>query len=231
MDKFKNMHNGIAIAIAWPETLCKQAGAWYDLPLKWIGLNKRNYYKVGHAAVVLIESNTGECHYFDFGRYHSPYQHGRVRSVFTDHDLDIDIKAEIRNGKIINYYEILFSLFKNDSCHGMGALHASYCEINFEDSFTKASDLQKSSPIKYGPFEPSGTNCSRFVNTVLLAGSPKWINKFLLYFPKTLSPTPIGNVKALGSSSYFSIKYDSPINQFVESTKNNMNHETSASLS
>ena len=39
------MHNGIAIVLAWPETLCKKAGAWYDYPLKWASINKNNYYK------------------------------------------------------------------------------------------------------------------------------------------------------------------------------------------
>ncbi len=210
------MHNGIAITLAWPETLCKQAGAWYDTPLKWLRINKNRYYKVGHAAIVLIENETGNCHYFDFGRYHAPHQHGRVRSAYTDHDLELKTKATILNGAITNYNELLLELFGNESCHGSGALHASYCHINFEKAFEKANEMQTNSPIAYGPFLPNGTNCSRFVNTVTLSGKPNFWHRLVLAFPKTLSPTPIGNVKAL--TNYCVISTD---NELVEILKPN----------
>lgn len=201
------MHNGIAIALAWPETLCKQAGAWYDKPLKWLGINKSNYYKVGHAAIVLINNENGDCHYFDFGRYHSPYQHGRVRSAYTDHDLEMKTKAIVLdNGKLKNYNEILLELFCNESCHGSGKLHASYCHVNFQHAYNKANEMQSVSPIPYGPFLPNGTNCSRFVNTIILAGRPEWFYRLVLASPKTLSPTPIGNVKALSNYSVMGIR-------------------------
>ncbi|MBK7311920.1 MAG: hypothetical protein IPI93_14385 [Sphingobacteriaceae bacterium] len=201
------MHNGIAITLAWPETLCKQAGAWYDKPLKMLGLNKSNYYKVGHAAIVLIDAEARDCHYFDFGRYHAPYQHGRVRSARTDHDLEMKTKAIIsQDGRLENYNEILLELFNNESCHGSGKLHASYCHVNFENAYYKANEMQSISPIPYGPFLPQGTNCSRFVNTVVLAGKPKWYYRLVLSYPKTLSPTPIGNVKSLSNYSTVGIK-------------------------
>ena len=226
------MRNGIAIAIAWPETLCKQAGAWYDLPLKWLGINKNKYYKVGHAAIVLIESETGNCHYFDFGRYHAPHQHGRVRNAYTDHDLEMKTKAVVSNGILKNYNEVLLELFQNESCHGSGALHASYCEINFDKAFDKALKMQENSPIPYGPFLPKGTNCSRFVNTVILSGNPSLLYKFILSFPKTLSPTPIGNVKTLNYYSTIGVEYEytevlKPNFQYI----NNLAHEPNTSIS
>jgi len=227
------MHNGIAITLAWPETLCKQAGAWYDKPLKWLGINKSNYYKVGHAAIVLINKENGDCHYFDFGRYHSPYQHGRVRSAYTDHDLEIKTKAVISaNGKLENYNEILSELFNNESCHGSGELHASYCHINFGKAQKKAQEMQSVSPIPYGPFLPKGTNCSRFVNTVVLKGKPKWYYRFVLANPKTLSPTPLGNVKAL--SNYATIgapkQTTEALNPIFE-TVNNLTYVSNNSIS
>lgn len=201
------MYSGIAIALAWPETLCKKAGAWYDVPLKWLRINKSNYYKVGHAAIVLINKETGDCHYFDFGRYHAPYQHGRVRSDYTDHDLEMKTKAIVSNeGQLKNYTEILLELFNNESCHGNGKLHASYCCINFHLAFEKANAMQSVSPIPYGPFLPQGTNCSRFVNTVILAGKPNWYYRLVLISPKTFSPTPISNVKALSNYSSVGVK-------------------------
>ena len=70
----RNKHTGFAIAIAWPETWCKQSGAWWDNFLNWLGISKNNYFKVGHAALVLIDDKTNKCHYFDFGRYHTPFE-------------------------------------------------------------------------------------------------------------------------------------------------------------
>ncbi len=204
------MYNGIAIALAWPDTLCKEPGSWYDRPMKWLGVNKNHYYKVGHSAVVLIENESGVCSYYDFGRYHSPYQHGRVRSAFTDHELKINSKAKLsKKGGLENYNEILLEVFNNPSCHGTGQLFASYCEVDFKAAQEKAIQMQLESPIAYGPFLPFGTNCSRFVNNVLLAGRPKWYHQFVLAYPRTLSPTPMGNVMALSNYSIigFSTRY------------------------
>ncbi len=74
-------HTGFAIAIAWPSTFCKQPGSWYDPLTLWLGVNYNHYYRVGHAAVVLIDPDKNKCHYFDFGRYHAPFQYGRVRNA------------------------------------------------------------------------------------------------------------------------------------------------------
>lgn len=220
------MRNGIAIALSWPETLCKQAGSWYDRPLKWLGINKGNYYKVGHAAIVLIEKSSGICHYFDFGRYHAPYQHGRVRSLYTDHDLEVKTKALFnKNGDLENFEDILFELFLNESCHGTGNLHASFCEIYFEKAFEKANEMQENSPILYGPFLPTGTNCSRFVSSVLISGKPSFLFLFQLLFPKTLSPTPIGNVKALRKYSVMSKEYIFEKDLFTSVLFNKIAHE------
>lgn len=194
------MHKGIAIALAWPQTFCKQAGAWYDEPMRWLGLNKNNYYKVGHAAVILVDPADGSCHYYDFGRYHTPAQHGRVRSAFTDHELEIKTKAIFdERGMPGNIYEILLEVFANSSCHGTGSMHASYCRVSFGAAYAKAIEMQRISPIPYGPFLPDGTNCSRFVNSVVRAGKPELISRLLLVAPKTLSPTPLSNVRALNN--------------------------------
>lgn len=191
-------YSGIAIALAWPETYCKQPGAWYDPIANWIGISKNNYYKVGHAALVLISFKDNLCLYFDFGRYHAPFQHGRVRSVLTDCDLRVKTKAEINIQKteLLNFKEILNELQGNKSCHGEGFLNASYCLINFEKAFSKAQKMQNNSPLPYGPFI-KGSNCSRFVNTVIKAGKPSFKEAFQLRFRKVLTPTPLNNVNAL----------------------------------
>ena len=52
-------HSGFAIAIAWPETYCKQAGYFPDNILNFMGIAKHHYYKVGHAALVLVNAENG----------------------------------------------------------------------------------------------------------------------------------------------------------------------------
>lgn len=194
-----NKHTGFAIALAWPQTYCKQPGAWYDPIALLLGINKNNYYKVGHAALVLIDSNSKKAHYFDFGRYHAPYKHGRVRSAETDHDLEIKtIPIFTENGgKLENFREIVFELQSNPACHGEGELYASYCTIYFETAYAKAKLLEEKSPIPYGPFSFNGSNCSRFVNTAIRAGKPKFWNWLKLNFKVPLTPTPISNVHGL----------------------------------
>ena len=207
------MHNGIAIALAWPETLCKQAGAWYDLPMKWVGFNKNNYYKVGHAAIVLVKKHSESCHYFDFGRCHAPHGHGRVRSSVTDHDLEINTKAKFNSkGDLINLNEILEELYFNESCHGTGDVHASITNVNFQKAFNKANKLQEKSPLPYGPFTPKGTNCSRFVNSVIIDGIPQFNHSLKLIFPISLTPTPMTNVKSL--HQYTIVTLDNVITEF-----------------
>ncbi len=189
---------GFAIAIAWPETYCKQPGYWYDALSDFLGFSENHYYKVGHAALVLIDPETCKCHYFDFGRYHSPFQHGRVRSEATDDGLKMKTSASISEDdrKIENFEEILTELQLNPECHGEGKIHASYNRINFQRAYSRAFYLQQKSPIPYGPFRYKGSNCSRFVNSVLRAGNPSWGPTFKLNFGVPLTPTPMNNVNS-----------------------------------
>jgi len=117
----------------------------------------------------------------------------------TDHDLAIPFCAKLsENGKEIdNYEKILDFLQKNVSCHGNGSLYASYAEIDFETAFAKARNLQKNSPIIYGPFVKGGTNCSRFTFSVILAGKPPFKNLWKLKYLMPFTPSPMRNVKAL----------------------------------
>lgn len=197
--KRTNKYTGFSIALAWPQTYCKQPGSWYEFITSWFGISKNNYYKAGHAALILVNSDDHKTHYFDFGRYHAPFQYGRVRSADTDHDLEIKTKAIISDdGKIIeNFEEILNEIQLNPACHGDGELHASYSLINFDSAFHEAIQMQKAGPIPYGPFQYKGSNCSRFVNRIILAGKPKWNHIFRLKFMVPLTPTPLNNVNSL----------------------------------
>ncbi|AWV98464.1 DUF6695 family protein [Arcticibacterium luteifluviistationis] len=196
------MYSGWAIALAWPETHCKATGAWYDKPAGWLGLHKDYYYKVGHAAVILIKNFENEALYLDFGRYHAPYGHGRVRDKFTDHELKLKTILEWSEaGKLLNINELLVEIEQKEACHGNGKVHPGISQVNFKLAYKKAKDLQSKGCLAYGPFVKNGTNCSRFVNTIIKAGRPKLWTKVRLSLPPTISPTPLGNVKSLSQIS------------------------------
>ena len=203
----QSIHTGFAVAIAWPQTYCKQPGSWYDSVTSKLGFNINNYYKAGHAAIILINSNSKECFYFDFGRYHSPFQHGRVRSVNTDDDLAIKTKATISKSseKIENLTEILTELQKNPSCHGDGEIIASYCSINFQSAFNEANKMLEQDAIRYGPFHSNGSNCSRFVNTTILAGKPSIKYLLRLKYWIFITPTPMNNINSLENKTILPI--------------------------
>jgi hypothetical protein len=93
--------------------------------------------------------------------------------------------------------KILTELQLNHECHGEGALHASYCKIDFNKSYQKAMQLQGKSPLPYGPFRYNGSNCSRFVNTSIVAGEPDWKYSIKLKYFVVLTPTPLNNVNSL----------------------------------
>ncbi len=192
-------HTGIAIALAWPQTYCKQPGAWYDTLTLLLGINQNNYYKVGHAALVLIDKEKPKSHYFDFGRYHAPYKHGRVRSAETDHELEIKTIPQLSEDghRLENFQDLLYEIQANKACHGEGELFASYCSVDFEKAYAKAQYMLEASPIPYGPFRYNGSNCSRFVNSAILAGIPDIRYQFNLKYRVPLTPTPISNVNAL----------------------------------
>ena len=174
------------------------------------GFSTHNHYKVGHAAVILVNGQTGKCHYFDFGRYHAPFGYGRVRNEESDLDLAIKTNAGIsKSGTIENINEILHELYHNPSCHGTGPIHASYCKIRFDDAYRSVKSMQKKNPWKYGPFTWNGTNCSRFVRTVILSGTPPLKQFLRLGLPWSISPTPKVNVWSLGQKTV----YGSPKNK------------------
>lgn len=199
----KQKHTGFAIALAWPETWCKQPGAWYDSFSSLLGISKNNYYQVGHAAVVLVDAAKKKCWYFDFGRYHAPFQFGRVRDAETDHELAMKTVPEISadGQRIENFETILTELQNNPACHGDGELHASLAPVNFESAFSRARRMLQESPIVYGPFIADGSNCSRFVNTVIRSGNPALKHLLKLKFFVPFTPTPMNNVNALSGQT------------------------------
>jgi hypothetical protein len=201
---------GAIIALAWPDTKVTQEGKWYDTPMRWLGFIKNGYYTVGHAAFVLVDSETLEFKYYDFGRYHTPAKHGRVRSYDTDPELKLNTKAELMNGEIINLEALMNELQSKKSCHGDGELWASiYYNVDIAKAKKKASKMQDKGTICYGPLNIGGTNCSRFVAQVTKASTTCPFMKFKLTVPYTVSASPKFNIRIINqSSNYYVLSKD-----------------------
>ncbi|MBL4708588.1 MAG: hypothetical protein JKY48_09150 [Flavobacteriales bacterium] len=209
-----NKKKGALITLAWPQTLIPQENKWYDKLMQAIGILKDGYYKAGHSALVLIDYSTGIAHYFDFGRYHAPYQHGRVRDSWSDPDLVISTRAIINGaGGILNLEDILLELSKNRASHGDGRLEASVEEnIDFNQSYSFTKNMQAKGAIKYGPLEINGINCSRFVAATGKASNINFLSQLALHFPYTISVSPMLNVRVIGNTGF---KYSVENNVFI----------------
>ena len=195
------MMKDFIIVLAWPEGLVAQTGAWYD---KFFAKNGK--YRVGHSALALVDSVTCKIHYLDFGRYQTPYGFGRVRDSETDPDIAIKQKAIIKTDKIDNIEEILIEIYNNKSSHGEGILYSSLLSgVNINLALDYAKKIQEKGAISYGPFTSNGTNCSRFVATIIRKANPSFLKKLRLKFPFCISPSPKRNV-GIANKNYYIVK-------------------------
>lgn len=191
------MQNDFIIVLAWPEGMVAAAGAWYDKVLSTNG-----QYRVGHSALILVNTATNQLNYFDFGRYHSPFGFGRVRDLETDPDISLKSKPIILGNSIDNIKEILLEISNLKATHGHGTLYASILKnIDFNKAYEKAKEMQNMGLISYGPVVLTGTNCSRFVASIMRASKPHWLTKLRLRLPFCLSPSPKRNI-SIANSSY-----------------------------
>ena len=193
----KSTSDGFALVLCWPEKKCKRAYSWYDAIMKRIGVMKDDFYAVGHSAIVLINAK-GNCHYFDFGRYQTPIELGRVRDQTTDPFFKIDTKAEMVDGGISNIDTILQEIQQIEETECDGKLVAGLLSIEFESAYNQAKNLQNKGTIPYGPFLLNGTNCSRFVRDLMLKGQLSSLEKIKLKFPYMITPAPLYLVKTIG---------------------------------
>jgi hypothetical protein len=212
-------NTGFVVALAWPDARIKQSGAWYDDILGLMGFRPGYMYKVGHAAAVLVKPVNGECFYYDFGRYHTPFGYARVRCAETDHELAIKTRARFsEDGKtILNFREILEEINANKAFNGLGVLYGAWARADFEKARKEAVALQNKSLLSYGPFIWFGSNCSRFVHRVIRRALPF---PFRLWYSFTipLTPTTMTNVVRLGDpvaveadQSHCTKKYFNPV--------------------
>lgn len=127
-------NDAFIITMSYPDTIVSHAEEWYSKFLRFLFIGNKNHVRAGHAALVLIDNNTGVLEYHDFGRYITPEPYGRVRGRQTDFELDFPIKAVIEDDKIMNLNEILdFLSIHPKLTHGDGDLYASICsQVNYD---------------------------------------------------------------------------------------------------
>ncbi len=188
-------NTGIILSLAYPDTIVKVADEWYSPLLRLIGIGKKNYVRAGHAALVLIDKATGILEYYDFGRYITPEPYGRVRGQDTDNELNLPLKAEIKNNTILNLNEILVFLATHPKItHGEGRMVASVCSaFNYEKAKQYITDLQNQHFVNYAAFKADACNCSRFVTDTLIAGITDTKKQKDLIKSKWFTPSTVGN--------------------------------------
>jgi len=146
---------GIILTLAYPETIVMHAEEWYSKCLRYIGIGSKTHVRAGHAALVLINKETGVLEYHDFGRYITPEPSGRVRGRETDNELYFPLEASIQDGEIKNLDAILKYLGTNPKItHGDGRLVASVCEeIDYNKARAHHTMMQNKHFITYPAFK------------------------------------------------------------------------------
>lgn len=187
---------GIILTLAYPETVVMVAKEWYSPFMRYVGIGKKNYLRAGHAALVLIDKETGILEYHDFGRYITTEPNGRVRGRETDFELHFPLKAKIEEGTIVNLEAILKFLATNPQLtHGEGTLYASVCDcVDYQKARAYITTMQNKHFIRYAAFLKEASNCARFVTSALIAGVTNHKIKGRLKRSTWFTPSTIGNV-------------------------------------
>ena len=215
-------NTGIVLTLAYPDTIVMVSEEWFSPYLRFIGVGKKNYLRAGHAALVLIDKETGVLEYHDFGRYITPEPNGRVRGCDTDNELHFPIKAEIESGEIINLNSILKFLGTHPKLtHGEGKLVASVCDtIDYKKARTHIIKMQNKHFIRYAAFVKEACNCARFVTDVLIASVTELEVKKKLEDSKWFTPSTVGNVLLANTNGrVYEVSESGDISEFKGSQK------------
>lgn len=197
-------NDAFILTLAYPETVVLHAQEWYSKFLRFLFIGNKKYVRAGHAALVLINKNTGVLEYHDFGRYITTSNEGRVRGRTTDFELNFDLKAHIENDTITNLDDILKFLATHPKLtHGEGNLYASVCNaIDYKSAQNYISNIQEQGFVKYAAFVKDASNCARFVTDTLIASITNSEIKNKLIKSKSFTPSTIGNVVIADTQNY-----------------------------
>jgi len=205
------------LTLAYPDTIVSHPEEWFSPFLRYVGVGNKTSVRAGHAALVLINKETGVLEYHDFGRYITSEPNGRVRGSHTDNELHFPLKAEIENNKITNLNVILKFLATHPKLtHGDGRLVASVCDkINYIKARTYITMMQEREFIYYAAFKKEACNCARFVTDSLIASVTNLKIKKALESSKWFTPSTVGNVLLSNTGDYpFEVSETGEISEF-----------------
>jgi len=214
--------SGIILTLAYPDTIVMVSQEWFSPFLRYLGIGKKDYLRAGHAALVLIEKETGVLEYHDFGRYITPEPTGRVRGGNTDNELYFPIKAEIENDSIKNLDTILKFLATHPKLtHGDGKLLASVCNaVDYKKARAHITGMQNKHFIRYAAFLKDACNCARFVTNSLIASVTDLSIKKKLENSKWFTPSTVGNVLLSDTENHiYEVSETGVISEFKGSQK------------
>lgn len=215
-------NSGIILTLAYPDTIVMVSEEWFSPFLRFVGIGKKNYLRAGHAALVLINKETGVLEYHDFGRYITPEPNGRVRGSDTDNELRFSLKADIERDTIKNLDAILEFLGTHPKLtHGDGKLVASVCNaVNYQKARAHITKMQERHFIRYAAFIKDACNCARFVTDTLIASLTNLQMRKNLENSKWFTPSTVGNVLLSNTETYpFEVSNTGEISEFKGSQK------------
>ena len=73
-------------------------------------------------------------------------------------------------------------------------MYASLLSNLFSKGYKYAKKVQKKGIVPYGPFVINGTNCSRYVASIMIASNPGILTRVRLKYPFCISPSPKRNI-------------------------------------
>lgn len=195
MTKPQTTYNDFAFILTWPDATMRGDEKWMMF-FKKIGLVKNLNFKVGHTGIVLVKKATGQMLFYDFGRYIAPRGYGRARSMSSDPNLEIKIRAEFCQQSITNLEEIIaYFECSKPAMYGYGDLFFSIAkDINFELAKAYGDNCVQMGTYPYGAVAKGNNNCSRFITRMLMYASQKYNWLHSINFPETIKASPISNV-------------------------------------
>ncbi|WP_445736305.1 DUF6695 family protein [Mariniflexile sp.] len=215
-------NTGIILTLAYPETIVMVSKEWFSPFLRYLGVGKKNYVRAGHAALVLINKETGILEYHDFGRYITPEPTGRVRGSDTDNELHFPMVAHIKGNEITNLNAILKFLATHPKLtHGDGNMLASVCKaIDYNKAREHITYMQEKHFIRYAAFIKEASNCARFATDTLIASVTDSTIKKNLQNSKWFTPSTVGNVLLTNTETHvFEVSETGDISKFKGSQK------------
>ena len=224
-------HLDTAIVIAWPE--CTARGDERLLIfLKKAGVLKNLNMRVGHAAICLINPQSNEVLYYDFGRYITPRGFGRARNKYTDPDLTLQTKAIFDSNEDLQNIEEIASELESKSkyTHGYGPLVFSVSKtINFIKAKSYADDMISKGYFPYNGLIKTASNCARYVTETMKAANEDGTIGTKLKYPLTVRPTPLFNVVAAKSEDTI-YSFEGGTLQYLDKSRRHSISDLSAGL-